>query len=147
MVAHFIMRTCGVNQAFWFVEGIWLQRKSRNMFRATILYKYHGAEVDPHYLLCLYSVYSVFAPPNLSTLSLSVSVLPFLLVKNYFIKFWIKTLDKFVITNRDICLALGSLHYVDTITRYLQLADEYICTCTALSVRWLNPQCTFKKTI
>ena len=28
MVAHFTMRTHGVNQAFQFVEGIWLHRKS-----------------------------------------------------------------------------------------------------------------------
>ena len=59
MVAHFTMRTYGVNQAFSFVEGIWLHRKSRQirkiisentyftsyvriMFCATILYKYHG---------------------------------------------------------------------------------------------------------
>ena len=27
MVAHFTMRTHGVNQAFRFVEGIWLHRK------------------------------------------------------------------------------------------------------------------------
>ena len=31
MVAHFIMRTPGVNQAFRFVEGIWLHRKSRQI--------------------------------------------------------------------------------------------------------------------
>ena len=31
MVAHFTMRTHGVNQAFRFVEGIWLQRKSRQI--------------------------------------------------------------------------------------------------------------------
>ena len=29
MVAHFTMRTYRVNQAFRFVEGIWLHRKSR----------------------------------------------------------------------------------------------------------------------
>ena len=28
MVAHFTLRTHGVNQAFRFVEGIWLHRKS-----------------------------------------------------------------------------------------------------------------------
>ena len=31
MVAHFTMRTYGVNQAFQFVEGIWLHRKSRHI--------------------------------------------------------------------------------------------------------------------
>ena len=31
MVAHFTMLTCGVNQIFRFVEGIWLQRKSRKI--------------------------------------------------------------------------------------------------------------------
>ena len=31
MVAHFTMRTHGVNQAFRFVEGIWLHRKSRRI--------------------------------------------------------------------------------------------------------------------
>ena len=31
MVAHFTMRTHGVNQAFRFVEGIWLHRKSRQI--------------------------------------------------------------------------------------------------------------------
>ena len=31
MVAHFTMRTHGVNQAFQFVEGIWLHRKSRQI--------------------------------------------------------------------------------------------------------------------
>ena len=57
MVAHFTLRTYGVHQAFRFVEGIWLHRKSRqseifsgkiyfasyvhNMFLATILDKYH----------------------------------------------------------------------------------------------------------
>ena len=29
MAAHYTMRTYGVNQAFRFVEGIWLHRKSR----------------------------------------------------------------------------------------------------------------------
>ena len=59
MVAHFPMRTFWVNQEFLFVEGIWLHRKSRqirffpgndlfslyvrNMFWATILYKYHAS--------------------------------------------------------------------------------------------------------
>ena len=31
MVAHFPMRTHGVNQIFRFVEGIWLHRKSRQI--------------------------------------------------------------------------------------------------------------------
>ena len=31
MVAHFTMRAYGVNQAFRFVEGIWLHRKSRQI--------------------------------------------------------------------------------------------------------------------
>ena len=31
MVAYFTMRTHGVNQAFHFVEGIWLHRKSRQI--------------------------------------------------------------------------------------------------------------------
>ena len=31
MVAHLPMRTHGVNQAFRFVEGIWLHRKSRQI--------------------------------------------------------------------------------------------------------------------
>ena len=31
MVAHFTMRTDGVNQASRFVEGIWLHRKSRQI--------------------------------------------------------------------------------------------------------------------
>ena len=31
MVDHFTMRTHGVNQAFRFVEGIWLHRKSRQI--------------------------------------------------------------------------------------------------------------------
>ena len=31
MVAHFPMRTHGVNQAFRFVEGIWLHRKSHQI--------------------------------------------------------------------------------------------------------------------
>ena len=30
MVAHFIMRTYGVNKAFRFIEEIWLHRKSPN---------------------------------------------------------------------------------------------------------------------
>jgi len=30
MVAHFTMRTYGVNQAFQFIEGIWLHRKESN---------------------------------------------------------------------------------------------------------------------
>ena len=41
MVAHFTMRTHGVNQAFRFVEGIWLHRKShqiRFFFREKILF-------------------------------------------------------------------------------------------------------------
>ena len=31
MVAHLTMRTHGVNQAYRFVEGIWLHRKSRQI--------------------------------------------------------------------------------------------------------------------
>ena len=31
MVAHFTMRTHGVNQAFRFVEGIWFHRKSHQI--------------------------------------------------------------------------------------------------------------------
>ena len=31
MVAHFTMRTQGVNQAFRFVEGLWLHRKNRQI--------------------------------------------------------------------------------------------------------------------
>ena len=31
MVAHFTLRTHGVNQAFRFVEGIWLHRKSHQI--------------------------------------------------------------------------------------------------------------------
>ena len=31
MVAHFTIRTYGVNQAFQFVDGIWLHRKSRQI--------------------------------------------------------------------------------------------------------------------
>ena len=31
MVAYFAMRTHGVNQAFRFVEGIWLHRKSHQI--------------------------------------------------------------------------------------------------------------------
>ena len=31
MIAHFTMRTHGVNQAFRFVKGIWLHRKSRQI--------------------------------------------------------------------------------------------------------------------
>ena len=31
MVAHYTMRTYGVNQVFRFVEGIWLHRKSRQI--------------------------------------------------------------------------------------------------------------------
>ena len=31
MVAHFTMRTYGVNQEFRFAEGIWLHRKSRQI--------------------------------------------------------------------------------------------------------------------
>ena len=31
IVAHFTISTYGVNQAFRFVEGIWLQRKSRQI--------------------------------------------------------------------------------------------------------------------
>ena len=31
MVAHLTMRTHGANQAFRFVEGIWLHRKSRQI--------------------------------------------------------------------------------------------------------------------
>ena len=31
MVAHFTMRTHEVNQAFRFVEGIWLHRKNRQI--------------------------------------------------------------------------------------------------------------------
>ena len=31
MVAHFTMRRHGVNQTFWFVEGIWLHRKSHQI--------------------------------------------------------------------------------------------------------------------
>ena len=57
MVAHFTMRTFGVNQAFRFFKGIWLHGKTRqiensekncftsyvrNMFSATIVYKYYG---------------------------------------------------------------------------------------------------------
>ena len=57
MVADSTMRTYGVNQEYRFVGGIWLHRKSRqirffseityfpsyvrNMFWATILYKYY----------------------------------------------------------------------------------------------------------
>ena len=53
---HFTMRTYGVNQAFRFVEGIWVHRKRHqirkkgkdllvvhNMFWATILHKCHGS--------------------------------------------------------------------------------------------------------
>ena len=60
MDAHLTMRTYyGVNKAFRFRQGIWVHRKSRqirllflekayftlfvrNIFRATILYKYHA---------------------------------------------------------------------------------------------------------
>ena len=35
MVAHFTMCTNGVNQAFRFVEGIWLHRKSRQIREET----------------------------------------------------------------------------------------------------------------
>ena len=61
MVAHFTMRTYGVNQAFQFVEGIWLHQKSRqiwffsennfstsyvrNMYWATISYKYRFIQI------------------------------------------------------------------------------------------------------
>ena len=41
MVAHFTMRTHGVNQAFRFVEGIWLHRKSRQIrffFKKDLVY-------------------------------------------------------------------------------------------------------------
>ena len=31
MVAHFTMRTHGVNQAFQFIKGIWLHRKSHQI--------------------------------------------------------------------------------------------------------------------
>ena len=31
MVAHFTMRTHGVNKVYRFVEGIWFHRKSRRM--------------------------------------------------------------------------------------------------------------------
>ena len=31
MIAHLTMRTHGVNQAFRFVEGIWLHRKSHQI--------------------------------------------------------------------------------------------------------------------
>ena len=65
------MRTYG-NQEFWFVEGIWLHQKSRqiqfffsemtypllyvrDMFCATILYKYHGLiSLSMYYILSLY---------------------------------------------------------------------------------------------
>ena len=63
MVAHFTMRTHGVNQAIRFFEGIWFQRKSRNIrfcfsekdldfiIRAqremsNHLYKNHGSDQD-----------------------------------------------------------------------------------------------------
>ena len=42
MVAQNTVRTYGVNKAFRFVEGILLHGYVRNMFLATILYKYHG---------------------------------------------------------------------------------------------------------
>ena len=64
------MRTYWVNQIFRFVEGIWLNRKSqqirlfskkayfisyvRNMFWATILYKYHEYNMYIFLLIYLY---------------------------------------------------------------------------------------------
>ena len=65
MVAHFTIRTYGVNQEFRYVESVCLHRKSRqirfifrrkpfftsyvrNMFWATILFKYH----DHYHLFC-----------------------------------------------------------------------------------------------
>ena len=55
-VAHFTMRTNGVNQAFRLVEGIWLNSKESSnpnlssektyftLYVRNILYKYHGSD-------------------------------------------------------------------------------------------------------
>jgi len=85
MVAHFTMRTHGVNQAFWFVEGIWLHREShqirfffrkktlftsyvRNVNWATISYKNHDigrqnhisfAKAIPHKMI-RYMIHMIF---------------------------------------------------------------------------------------
>ena len=54
MVAHFTMRTYGVNQAFRFVEGIWLHRKCRQIRRKKIgkeiFYTIHAQHVLSYYL-------------------------------------------------------------------------------------------------
>ena len=42
MVANFTMRTHGENQAFRFVEGIWLHRKSRQIRKRLGLYYTHA---------------------------------------------------------------------------------------------------------
>ena len=77
MVAHFTMRTNGVNQAFRFVEGIWLHWKShklrlffrkktlftsyvRNVKWATIYYKNHGFFAVSNFCLLLTGCISVF---------------------------------------------------------------------------------------
>ena len=44
MVAHFTMRTQGVNQAFRFVGGVWLHRKSRQI-------RYFFSEKDLVYII------------------------------------------------------------------------------------------------
>ena len=44
MVAHFTMRTHGVKQAFRFVEGIWLHRKSHQI-------RYFSSEKDCFYII------------------------------------------------------------------------------------------------
>ena len=44
MVAHFTMRTHGVNQAFRVVEGTWLHRKSPQI-------RFFFSEKDPVYII------------------------------------------------------------------------------------------------
>ena len=58
MVAHFTMRTYGVNQAFRFVEGIWLHRKShqiRFFFKDRVYIIRAQREMSNHLILKLWS--------------------------------------------------------------------------------------------
>ena len=50
MVAHLTMRTHGVNQAFRFVDGIWLHRKSRQIRNTSILHTCVTCSELPSYI-------------------------------------------------------------------------------------------------
>ena len=51
MVAHFTMRTYGVNQVLGFVEGIWLHRQIRFFFGKDLFYFIRAQHVLNYHLI------------------------------------------------------------------------------------------------